>query len=228
MRGMVMKGMGSLWARGTAILPVAALMGLSIAMFVGAASGQDGHGHAGQGSTNTAAPRPEQKALAARLLSDVKAGIARFADVQVAQADGYRQTTPYRFGRWGPAHFNNFAHNRDSRLLDPTRPEALVYMKVPEGQVILIGAMFLAAKGQGPRPAGPITEWHAHDNLCLTGAGTVALATGPGQCPPGSFFVGEAVEMMHVWIFDHPGGAFAHELTDAAIRAAYQYATRNR
>lgn len=218
----------SLLRRPAAVAAIALLVGLSVVTFAAVVSGQDGHGSSGHSGANTAAATPEQKAAAARLLSDVKTGIARFADVQVAQADGYRQTTPYRFGRWGPAHFNNFAYNRDSRLLDAARPEALVYMKVPEGQVILIGAMFLAAKGQGPRPAGPITEWHAHDNLCLTGAGTVALATGPGQCPPGSFFVGEAVEMMHVWIFDHPGGAFAHELTDAAIRAAYQYAMRNR
>lgn len=225
--GQTLRSPGASWLRRTAaVLAIALLAGLSVVTFAAAVSGQGSPGH-DHGSAAGAAT-PEQKAMAARLLEDVKAGIARFADLNIAQADGYRQTTPYRFGQWGPAHFNNFAYNRDSRLLDPTRPEALVYIKLQDGRVVLIGAMFLAGKGQGPRPAGPITEWHVHDNLCLTSTGTVALATGPGQCPPGSFFVGEAVEMMHVWIFDHPGGAFAHELTDAAIRAAYQYAMRNR
>lgn len=167
----------------------------------------------------------ETRALAERLLQEIRAGIGRFAHLSAAQAEGYQQTTPYRFGHWGPAHFNNIAFQRDGRFLEPARPEALVYLKTPDDRVVLLGAMFLAPKGQGPRPAGPLMEWHVHDNLCVTSTGTVALATGPGQCPAGSFFVGEGVEMMHVWIFDHPEGAFAHALSPAAIRAAMKYAT---
>ena len=70
--------------------------------------------------------------------------------------------------------------------------ELNAHIKLEDGRIVLLGAMFVAPKGQGPRPAGPLTEWHVHDNLCLTGSGSVALATGPGQCPPGSFFVGES------------------------------------
>ncbi len=169
-------------------------------------------------------PTPEQKANAAKLLEDVKTGIARFADLQAAQTEGYQQTTPYRYGGWGPAHFNNQTYTRDGRFLDPTRPEALVYMKVPDGRIALIGAMFLAPKGQGPRPGGPLTEWHVHDTLCITSIGTVALALAPGVCPPGSFFVGEAVEMMHVWTFNNPDGPFSHSMSPQAIQAALQYA----
>ena len=174
------------------------------------------------------APTPEQTASAGKLLEEVKTGIARFADPQAAQAEGYQQTTPYRYGGWGPAHFNNQTYSRDGRFLDPARPEALVYMKVPDGRVALIGAMFLAPKGQGPRPAGPLTEWHVHDNLCITSIGTVALALAPGVCPPGSFFVGEAVEMMHVWTFNNPDGSFAHSMSLQAIQAAAQYTARSR
>ncbi len=225
--GQTLRRSGGSWLRrGAAVLAIAVLVGLSVMTFAAATSGQGSPGH-DHGSAAGAATS-EQKAIAARLLEDVRAGIARFADLRVAQADGYRQTTPYRFGQWGPAHFNNFAYNRDGRWLDPARPEALVYMKMPDGHVTLIGAMFLAPKGQGPHPAGPLVEWHVHDNLCLTSTGTVALATGPGQCPAGSFFVGEAVEMMHVWIFDNPDGAFAHSLTAAGVRAAAQYATYHR
>lgn len=200
-----------------------ALAFLVAVAFAGRVLAQSGTGSGGSGQTT-----PESRAVADRLLQDVRAGIARFSDMGTAQAEGYRQATPYRFGHWGPAHFNNEGFQRDGRLLDPARPEALVYLKLPDGYVVLLGAMFLAHKGQGPRPGGAITEWHVHDNLCLTATGAVALATAPGRCPAGSFFLGEAVEMMHVWMFDHPEGAFAHELTPAAIRAAMQYATHRR
>ena len=201
---------------GLAVFASALLAAVSALTFVAGVAGQD------------PPPTAEHKAIAAKLLEEVKAGIARFADPQAAQTEGYRQTTPFRYGNWGPAHFNNQAYSRDGRFLDPARPEALVYMKLPDGRLTLIGAMFLAPKGQGPRPAGPLADWHVHDNLCITSTGSVALAMAPGLCPPGSFFVGEAVEMMHVWIFDHPDGPFAHDLTVAAIRAAHQYASRSR
>lgn len=192
-----------------------------------AAVGQMAPGH-GHGAVPPAAATPDQRAAAARLLEDVKAGIARLHDIGVAEAEGYRRSTPFRFGTWGPAHYANRTYGRDGQYLDPVRPRALVYYRMPDGKTVLLGAMFVAPKGQGPRPGGPLTDWHVHDNLCLTAAGTVALATGPGQCPAGSFFVGSAIEMMHVWIFDHPDGPFAHELTPAALRAAAQFAAGHR
>ncbi len=207
-------------------MAVFVLSALLVAMFSGRVPGRDGRMRvyaAGQ-ATGTS----EQQAGAAKLLEDVKAGIARFASAQAAFSEGYRQTTPYRFGQWGPAHFNNREYSRDGKFLDPERPEALVYMKMQDGRSVLIGVMFLAPKGQGPRPGGPITDWHVHDNLCITSTGAADVAMAPGQCPPGSFFVGEAVEMMHVWLFENPDGPFAHSLTVEGIRAAVQHAARAR
>jgi len=209
----------SLIRRAIAMLAATTLVGLSVVTFTAAVAGQDG-GHQGHGTAPTPAATPEQRAAAAKLLADVKMGITRYANISAARTDGYIQTTPFRFLTWGPAHFHNYAYNRDGRTLDPERPETLVYMKLPRGEMVLLGAMFVARKGEGPRPGGPLTEWHAHDNLCITSAGTVALAMGPGQCPPGAFFVGEAVEMLHVWIFDNPDGPFAHMLSPQAIQAA--------
>ncbi len=169
---------------------------------------------------------PEQQAAAAKLVDDVKTGSARLANIQTATGEGYQQTTPFRFGQWGPAHFNNRQYTREKRFLDPERPSALVYMRTQDGRSVLIGVMFLAPKGQGPRPGGPVTEWHAHDNLCITSTGAADVAMAPGQCPPGSTFLGEAVEMMHVWIFDNPDGPYAHSLTVQGIQAAVRYAAR--
>lgn len=227
--GELFRGRGvSLLRRAASAGMVLLLALLSVNAFAVAVSGQNhqhapGHSH-GPGS---AAATPDQMAAANKLLRDVKASLIRYSDVSAAEATGYRQTTPYRFLRWGPAHFHNYAYNRDDGLLDPRRPESLVYFKLPNGQIVLIGAMFLAPKGTGPRPAGSITEWHVHDNLCITATGSVALSNAQGQCPPGTFFIGDAVEMMHVWTFNHPDGPFAHQMTADAIKAALnQYGGR--
>ncbi len=197
------------WLRRTAAVVVILVpAGLSVMTFTAVASGQDGHGHMGRqpatgAHTTTSVPAtPEQQANAARLFEDVKAGIARFADLRAAQAEGYQQSAPFRFGDWGPAHFKNRAYSHDDRLLDPARPEGLVYLRLQDGRTVLLGAFFLAPRGQGPRPGGPITEWHFHN-------------------PDGQG------EMMHVWIFGHPDGPFARSLTKEAIPVAMQYAARS-
>lgn len=200
-----------------------ALAALGVAVFSAPVAGQDRQTHQhhpGMHPHMPAATTAEQQAQAAKLFDDVKAGIARLGNPAVAHAEGYRQTTPFQFGSWGPAHFNNRTYTRDGRLLDAERPEAIVYWKLSDGRMAMLGAMFLAPKGQGPRPGGPLTEWHVHDNLCIAGNGMAVLSTAPGQCPGGATFLGDAVEMLHVWTFDHPDGPFAHGLTPAAMRVA--------
>ena len=176
-------------------------------------AGHSSHGAPGQ----TAAATPEQQAAAAKLVADVRSSIARWSKVATSQADGFRQNGPFRFGAWGPAHFGNPAFTRDGVTLDPQRPEGLVYMKVESGEIVLLGALFKAAKGQGPRPGGPLTEWHSHE--CVTGNGN-AMRSVDGACPPGTTLVPRAGEMLHVWTFDNPDGAFAHGLTRRGIEAA--------
>jgi hypothetical protein len=207
------------------------LLSLSTVRLAVAQSGDDGHQHhhppAPAGGPSPApgthappAATPEQRAAAERLVAEVRAAAARFATVAAAEAEGYRRSTAFLFGTWGPAHWHNRAYNTDGRWLDPRYPEGLVYLRLRDGRTVLLGVMFVAFQGQGPRPGGPLTEWHTHENLCIRPDGRVALAIAPGQCPPGSSFVGAAVEMMHVWLFDHPGGPFAHHLDAEGLRAA--------
>ncbi len=58
---------------------------------------------------------------------------------------------------------------RTACLLDPTRPETLVYAESPGGP-ILLGAMFQMPEiGEaGPAVGGPLTVWHAHDHVCFS------------------------------------------------------------
>lgn len=235
----------TLTRRLVAVAASVALVFLSALTFTTAVAGQDGQaagghvhagpemadgtGHEGHGMTPAPSaspapagspPTPEQKAAAERLLVEIRRDSAAYADVNAAVAASYVQSTRWSLLNWGAAHFTNFTYSRDGRHLDTERPESLVYLKLPSGKVVLLGVMFSAPKGEGPRPGGPLTDWHTHDTLCISATGAAVLATAPGQCPAGAFFVGERVEMMHIWIFNNPDGPFAHNLSVAAFRAA--------
>lgn len=184
-----------------------------------------GHSHGGKTPSASAPVTPEQQTAADKLVSDTKANISRFTNFDTAVAEGYKQITPYVLGqgadKYGPAHFYNAAYNRDKQLLDTTKPESLVYFKLPGGQMVLLGAMYLAPVGQGPTPGGSLTTWHTHDNLCASMAG-MAVKNSQGSCPAGTLAIGEKAEMMHVWTFQNPDGPFAHNLTAADYKAALQ------
>ena len=174
-----------------------------------------GHGH-GPAHASGPAVTTEQLLAAARLVEQVRAGTRRFADISVALAEGYTQSTPERRGF---AHFHNRRYASDGRILEPERPESLVYYRGSDGQRMLAGVMFLMPSGQkGPQIGGPLTVWHSHEGLCYAGARVAALATGDGTCPTGTV-LREVPEMMHVWLMDNPGGVFADDMEPTALVA---------
>jgi len=190
---------GSRWRRAAGPASAIAVVALALAAFGSAAAteARRGHTHAAE-----VALTPGQLVAASEFLKDTKTGIARFADFQVAQAEGYRQVTPFPLnGKYGPAHFRNDDYARAAYRhpgeIDPQHPPVLVYLKLPSDRMLLLGAMYVAPKGMGPRIGGALTAWHSHANLCFGGAGAV-LSKAPGQCPPGAKFVGDRVEMLHV------------------------------
>jgi len=129
-------------------------------------------------------PTPQQQEAADKLAVDTKAGVAEYVDPSVAKAVGYRPSSP----SWRPiTHYFNPAYQRDGKVLDPDRPEALVYANTSKGTVLL-GAMYLTPEpgDSGPQIGGCLTQWHAHS---LQGR--------------------ETPEMMHVWTADVPGGPFS-------------------
>jgi hypothetical protein len=116
-------------------------------------------------------------------------------------------------------HLRNKANQRDGRILDPARPELLVYGVDGQRQVLL-GVVYQMEKAGEPGPAvgGQLTNWHAH-NVCVAvtppGFGLVSPF---GGCPLGAVAV-TIPEMMHVWVVDNPGGPFAENLDDDWVRA---------
>jgi hypothetical protein len=136
-----------------------------------------------------AAATPEQQAAADDLRAAVAATVAPYADVDAAVAAGYRVV---------PATANTIAHyvdpaaTRDGRVLDPSRPEGLVYYAAGEGDPVLLGAFFIARPGEPlPDDAGGIVVWHSHDPAC-----TGFFATPDQPCT-------DSRRMLHVWTADH-------------------------
>ncbi len=216
----------SRWGRVAGPVSAVAVIALALAAFGSAAVTEARH--VGPHAAGPA-PTPGQLVAAAEFLKATKTGIGRFADFRVAQAEGYWQVTPFPLqGKYGPAHFHNNDHAAAAYVhpgqIDPRHPPDLVYLKLPDGTMLLLGAMYVAPKGMGPQVGGALTAWHTHANLCFGSAGAVLFKT-PGRCPPGAKFVGDRVEMLHVWVFDNPDGAFAHGLTRTSVLAAVKQLT---
>jgi hypothetical protein len=97
------------------------------------------------------------------LLDDVRASISKYADEDAAVAAGFRPPrTPN-----GPArHYTKPDHVRDDAILDPGRPEGLVYFTQDDGTQTLVGAVFKAPEGVDPPNPGGVL-WHTHMPGCV-------------------------------------------------------------
>jgi hypothetical protein len=132
-------------------------------------------------------------------------------------ADGYRRVDAY--------HYRNDEFMLDDQVLNPDRPEVLMYYPTPpDGEKRLAGFMFYARNREvrGPQIGGPRTLWHYHTWLrpqCVVDGLSVNWSM-DGKCKRGipSQYSGE---MMHVWLVDHPEGDFASAMyvpTDVLMR----------
>ena len=169
---------------------------------------------------------PAERAAAANFVIATRIALARYADPAVAAADGYHVG-----GLAGiDFHASNPVNEHDGRVFDPTHPESLVYAVAPNGRPVLLGAVFQMPEiGQrGPTIGGPLTVWHAHENVCmsLTPLGLAGLMSPLGSCPVGSLLLARTAEMIHVWIV--PGAPEPFGNLDDAWRRAYLQATAAR
>jgi hypothetical protein len=159
---------------------------------------------------------PAQAEAAAQLAARTREAIARYADIEVALREGY--AGPVAAGGTD-VHLEHEAYGSDGRILDPQRPEQLVYA-VDGGRATLLGAVFQMERAgeAGPEPGGPITGWHGH-NVCLMALPPGFSIVSPfGGCPALSISV-TAAEMMHIWTVDPPGGPYAEGIDEGWIRA---------
>ena len=143
----------------------------------------------------------EQQARAENLLSATVLLLPQWSDPEYDLENGFFSIGD---GGTGTEHFLNPEYMSDDTILDPTRPESLVWDVDAAGNRTLSAAMFMMPPGvtidDVPDVGGALTQWHVHDNLCFNGEGQVrALTNAEGECPPG-LTKGAETPMIHVWI----------------------------
>jgi hypothetical protein len=155
---------------------------------------------------------PAEQHRAETLLRATIADLRRFEYPSEAVAAGYRSIGD---GLTGDEHFIKWADVNDGHILDPTRPESLVY-EVRNGRQEVAAAMYMLPFGSrftdAPDVGGALTQWHVHQDLCLTDSPDDKTLSGfvgvNGTCPPGSSKAGDT-PMLHVWVVPNVCGPFA-------------------
>ncbi len=129
--------------------------------------------------TRLTPPAPGDSTRAAQILATMRSELAKYRDVRVAEADGFRQYIP---APGAPVqHFTKLRWAFQSRnALNPARPTSLLYQRAADGSLTLAGAMFTAPPRTredelDARLPLSMVRWHQHINWCLPG-GPVADA----------------------------------------------------
>lgn len=122
------------------------------------------------------------------------------------------KNTGFQADRVNRTHYPNLEYMFDGVMLDPERPEWLVYHDTPNGKM-LMALMFFTNELEevGPTPGGPLALWHYHPYQVVRCAvkelWTIGKANNQGECAEGQP-VTRTPEMLHVWFIDHPLGRF--------------------
>jgi hypothetical protein len=158
-------------------------------------------------------PTGTQQAAANDLVAETTATLSRFANLSAATAAGYTPATN------PDGHVVHYANWRIAKTdgFDPSQPAFLVYANTVGG-ARLLGAMYLgpAPCTPGPDVGGPLTQWHAHDNLCLSGGQVVGRTSATGTCASGVHNT-DTYFMLHVWT--EPSLASTHQFQPDLTRA---------
>lgn len=168
-----------------------------ISVLPSSALAQSGHSQVG---TQEIQLTPEQKREQSTLLKIVRESTDRFHDVAQAEAEGYALQFGCVSGDSSGAmglHFVNGALV-NSGIIDPTRPQIVIYEPTEDGKLKLIGADFLVLADQwnkDPKHSGPPE---------LMGQ-LFHLFDAPNRFGLPAFYT------LHVWAWkDNPNGAFVN------------------
>ena len=151
----------------------------------------------------------QQQARAEALLAKTVDRLPQWADPAFAEANGFRSI---RDGVTGVEHYLNRTFIEDDVMLDPDKPESLVYDTTVSPKK-LVAAMYMATPGTTldtvPDIGGALTQWHIHNNLCFNTQGQVAGLTQPDGSCRAPLVKGEEIPMIHAWIVTRPCGPFS-------------------
>jgi hypothetical protein len=155
---------------------------------------------------------PNEQRRAEQLLRSTIVDLRRWSDIAKAKADGF---VSIHDSFTGSEHLVHWDWIEDAAVLDPSRPESLVYRVEPNGKRVLEAAMFILPKrydlSDVPDIGGRLTQFHIHDLFCFD----------PSPIPkyfrpvrPDGTCIRPLVKrlttpMIHVWIRPNPCGPFA-------------------
>ena len=115
---------------------------------------------------------PADSIRAARLVTELRSGIAKYRDVRLAVDDGFRQFAP-QLKNQRVYHFTNYRRGFENAFrFNAAKPTSLLYKKDANGSFVLIGAMYTAPKRFSmdkldERVPLSVARWHKHVNWCL-------------------------------------------------------------
>jgi hypothetical protein len=207
-------------ARGLLLVAMAYITTVSVVGLNRAASAESAaHGHSAGHAHATASclPTSTQLAAATRLIADTRRGAAQFVDLRAAVTAGY---APHVHAVESVKHHFNPAYVTDGRVLDPARPEGLLYAYTTRGPVLVAAVYLMNRPGEPERAVGGcLTQWRVHDEFCSSDPAN-GLIDGvrrrDGSCPPGQVSW-VAPSMLHTWVIDLPGGPFAGHVGARAV-----------
>jgi hypothetical protein len=164
---------------------------------------------------------PDQERRASDLLAQVTREAERWADYDIVVASGW---TSFGDALSGFEHVINTDLIDDGYLLDPTRPESIVY-RVNGRAREFAALMFLAPSGKTLDDSdlldygGRLMQWHNHSDMCMLYLpGNPVPSIGGFVRPDGGCDVAGAEPakdanainaMVHVWVVANPCGPFA-------------------
>jgi len=156
----------------------------------------------------------EELTKTTELLGTARKATAKYQDVRVAEADGFRAIGPDV-----PGMGIHYVASRSGGF-DIERPSILLYEKnaASAGGYALVGVSYLLsgepdADGQPKNPPFPksLASWHRHSNLCVFPDRSVKGNLSEADCvAKGGKFNALTQWMIHAWIWkDSPTGVFS-------------------
>ena len=118
------------------------------------------------------APAAGDSARARALADTLRRALAKYRDVKVAEADGFRQFAP-RVKNQRVYHFTRkWNAMKAAFTFDPSEPTSLLYRKDASGNFVLTGAMYTAPRRASEddlnaRVPLSIARWHEHVDICV-------------------------------------------------------------
>ena len=120
----------------------------------------------------TRAATAADSARARALVAELRQAIAKYKDVSVAERAGYQMFAPGMKNQ-RVYHFTNYRNAfKEAFRFDPEQPTSLLYKRSPDGQLVLVGAMYTMPKRASldrldERVPLGIARWHRHVNWCV-------------------------------------------------------------